>query len=653
MKTQLSKQEKIFLGALVLPFVYLAVRYFLSDSLLVYDAPGHLGLIWNIKANLWPAWWGWNSASLLGFDQGLYYPQLFHYLAAVLSFFVGIDIATKILITAFLTLTPVSVYYFCSKVFTDFRSKIFVASFVVLLLLVLPGYLGGGIKALTQVGLLPSFVATPLVFFYLGKILSLRRNNFLSTTLLLVAIVLTHLVAGIFCGLVLFVVLFVRILSKGFESTYLWHLLTALSLTSFFWLPMLVGWGYTSVSAHVTSLDWPNAVSLMLAFLLLISFWLTKKINLVILAVVATVLSLTGVVDTTLSRFAPNTSLFEKLYSLHLYRYQIYSYLVLAVLLLYWPTVFLFSLKRPKVKPVFLLVAPLLVVVVLTVWRPPFLINKATIMIETISSTDGRFIETFSREVSSPFTYSAQTKLTLEKSESWAYGLFTDATVNGPFLGSLIKSLSINEAKSTNKFLIEDKRIDLKRIPDVLSLFGIGNLLYMSPDQPRRASGENFFIMKNREQSLVEVPKQEIKFVQSSWKQAVYNWWFAPGQLTTLLLRGDQRSVVVNKLALPELPTIKNHNKNWSEFTINIPSSEAVPVLVKFGYSPAWKAYDSNHQEVHIFQTSPSLMTVFARGQVQFKYQTPWYQQVSLYFSLAVALLLIFVALRKLNVWKK
>src|SRR3989344_6593582 len=122
--TKISKIGLLFIFSLLVAFLYLGTVYFLSDSLQVYDGPGHLNLIWNIRENLWPAFWGWNPSSLLGFDQGIYFPPLFHYSAAALSFLFGVENSVKLIIfTAFLLL-PVSAYFFSSKIFIDYKAKV-------------------------------------------------------------------------------------------------------------------------------------------------------------------------------------------------------------------------------------------------------------------------------------------------------------------------------------------------------------------------------------------------------------------------------------------------------------------------------------------------------------------------------------------------
>src|SRR3989344_4643484 len=92
-------EQKILVGLSLVLLGLLVVPFWQSNSLEVYDAPGHVSLVWYIKEYFWPKPSGWNSLFLLGFPQGIFYPSLFHWLAAGFSFLVGVDTAIKIIIS--------------------------------------------------------------------------------------------------------------------------------------------------------------------------------------------------------------------------------------------------------------------------------------------------------------------------------------------------------------------------------------------------------------------------------------------------------------------------------------------------------------------------------------------------------------------------
>ena len=140
--------------------------------------------------------------------------------------------------------------------------------------------------------------------------------------------------------------------------------------------------------------------------------------------------------------------------------------------------------------------------------------------------------------------------------------------------------------------------------------------------------------------SLVEIPKWEIKEINSNWNKNVEEWWFEKGKFDTLLIDSREKNKVSTVSA--KIKGIK-HSKDWSKFSFEVESSEKVPVLVKFTYLPGWRAV-SGGREVKIYKASPNLMLVYASGKVEFEYRRLWYQNLGLLVS-AFTLVVILVAL--------
>src|SRR5438093_11886898 len=67
------------LAALLVPFLR-------HNNLLEWDFPGHYAAAWYLKNHLFPWPTGWNPYYYCGYPQGLFYPPLAHYLAALLGF---------------------------------------------------------------------------------------------------------------------------------------------------------------------------------------------------------------------------------------------------------------------------------------------------------------------------------------------------------------------------------------------------------------------------------------------------------------------------------------------------------------------------------------------------------------------------------------
>lgn len=640
----MQRKISIWLFLLAAPYIYLAYRYLITDSLGVYDASSHLAQVWYLKEYLWPQFSGFNSLNLLGFDQGLLYPSLFHYVSASLGFLLGVEWATKIVTALSLVLLPISVYLFSSTLFQNQKSRTFVSGLLLVVVLAVPGYLGASVKGLAQVGLLPSFVSLPFVFFYLLSVMKPRGSWILSSVLLSI-VILTHLVAGIFC--LLFFISFVlgKVFARKFELKILKQLILVLGLTAFFIIPFLFNYSLLSQSVHVAAMLLPNVALALLLIPLSYSFARAKKELLYPLSITALILVFIVLVDALAIRSLDSGFLFEKIYNLHLYRYQIYLYLIATVLLAYWPIYFLFEfLRRPKIKPEIIVAAPLVVIFLGSFLRSPFIVNK----IETNSSGEsstGRFLETFSREDSYPLIYTAQNKLVTQERKSWAYGLLTDSTPNGPYLGSLIKSFDPTRTAEANERFVERKALDRGKIYDALDLFGIESLLFLDPDKPTDNQTISTRLLKSGVGgSLVEIPKWEIKEVSSNWDKEVENWWLEKGRFTTLLVNSsEQNKANRNSAKIKDL----RHNSQWTKFSFRVESSEKVPVLVKFTYLPFWEA-SVNGQETKIYKASPYLMLVYGSGEVEFEYKRLWYQDLSLVISgFALAVILV-AAIRRL-----
>ncbi len=625
----LIKKIPFWLLLLEIPLLYLAWQYFTRSSLEVYDASSHLAQIGYIKNYLWPQISGFNSFNLLGFDQGLLYPSLFHYISATLAFFVGIEVAAKLVIAAALVLLPVSIYGFSGVFFRTSNARAFVTGTILVGVYALPGYFGADIKGLVQIGLLPSFVSLPLVFLYLWSVLK-PKPNFILSGLLLSAVILTHLVAGLFCLLLFLSVFLVQLCIKKFDNLLVKQLLIALGLSAFFLVPFIFNYSLISQSVHLGSLLLPNIA--VLVFLVVASFllWKTKVVVLFPVAIAGLLLAVVVLVDAVALRYFNSGFFFEKIYNLHLYRYQTYLYLLTAFLAVYWPTRFLFeSQRKTLIRREYIVILPILVLVFASFIRAPFITSTVKINISDKGS-GGRFLELFSREDSYPYIYSAQNKLAVEENKPWAYGLLTDSTPNGPYLGSLIRSFDPFAKDAAQEKFIERRRLDRVKVYDALNLFGIENLMFLDLEKGVDAQSINVRVSKSGVgKSLVEIPKWEIKEINGNWNTSVEEWWFEKGKFDTLLVESEERNKFATNVA--EVKNLK-HSEDWSKFSFEVDSSEKVPVLVKFTFLSGWKATVAG-KEIQIHKASPNLMLVYASGKVEFEYRKLWYQNLSLLIS--------------------
>ena len=114
---------------------------------------------------------GWNPFFFAGFPQNLFYPPLFSYFTAVLSFLIPLLWAFKAVVLLSLILTPLSIYY-CARKFDFSKLKSSVIAMAVIAIMMLPDslvsrvVLGGMFQATFNVGLVTNALALPIFFFF-------------------------------------------------------------------------------------------------------------------------------------------------------------------------------------------------------------------------------------------------------------------------------------------------------------------------------------------------------------------------------------------------------------------------------------------------------------------------------------------------------
>src|SRR3989344_1955687 len=192
----------VFLGLLVFPL-------WKNNSLEIYDAPGHVSLAWFIKEYLWPQFSGWNPYFLSGFPQGIFYPSLFHLVAATLGFFVGVGAAIKLIVSLSILALPFSIFYAVKNTVSEEEYYLPFTFLVVLFLVLLPNFLGIGFRGLFQIGLIPNFVSTLLLFIFIGVLHEqFKQGKFLLLAIVHASLILTHIVAVAAAELYLFIYVF-------------------------------------------------------------------------------------------------------------------------------------------------------------------------------------------------------------------------------------------------------------------------------------------------------------------------------------------------------------------------------------------------------------------------------------------------------------
>ncbi|HEX7456764.1 MAG TPA: hypothetical protein VF303_04900 [Candidatus Nanoarchaeia archaeon] len=610
---------------------------FWRNPLTVYDAAGHVSLVRTIAGDFWPKMAGWNANELLGWPQGVFYPSFFHWLAATLSFLTGISTAIKLLISAALVALPASIYCFASTFTQDKRWATIITIVLFLLLLLLPNFLGTGVPALFQIGLLSNFFVLPLLFLFLANLH--RERSCLLPALLLSVIVLTHIVASIVA--VLYLVLFVASnslagkLTRRLLVTYFEMLLLVAVLTSFFWVPFVFNLEYTSGSRHVSSYFLPNITVFIISFASGLYSWRKKEGNIFILSIFSSFIAFVAVVDAFLIR-NNGTSFF--LYPFHVYRFQPFAYLLLTTAVMITASKFI-KFDRWGFMLLSLTFSGLGLIVVVLLAKNPSQLPDANFELTNPEAVSGRFIETFRRTESDPFWYGLQTQLNRENQDAaWAYGLFTDSTPNGPYLGSLIRSLKPDAYPEGDGVFLEAKFVDEQRIPQLLNLFGINYLVNLENEKENvvgilEKEGKNkYFNAQNASgTSLFEIVPVPVVPVDGDWDVEVDEWWLEKGKVTNIPYTGEKKYSGFS----PEEQRVDiiSSNKKSTYFKLKVSSEFTAPVLAKISYFPYWKAFE-NGKEIPVYRAAPNLMVFRARGEVELVYKEPTINRIALFISL-------------------
>jgi hypothetical protein len=631
-----DRTNQYILVGLTVVSVFLAFGFW-QNPLTVYDAAGHVSLIRTIASDFWPKMAGWNANELLGWPQGVFYPPLFHWLAASLSFFVSTQTAIKLLISAAMIALPGSIYYFSRSIIQDKRWVAVNTTVLFLLVLLFPNFLGTGTRALFQIGLLSNFFVLPLLFLFLASMH--RGKSYLVTGLLLALIALTHIVAAIVAGLYLIAVVKVKFLlgrlTRRLLINYLKTLVLAAILSAFFWIPFALNLEYTSVSRHVSSYFLPNMVVFAASTLLGFYGWRRKQENIFILAGFTAFVSFVAAIDAFLIR---NNGTSFALYQFHIYRFQPFAYLLLAAAVVIVASKYV-KFDRWGFLSQSVLLGGLGLIVLVLLARNPSQLPNAEFEIENPEVVKGRFLETFRRTESDPFWYGLQTEVNAENQEvSWAYGLFTDSSPNGPYLGSLIRSLRPYAYLEGEEVFIETKTVDEEKVSQLIHFFGINYLVHLDGTKGEaigtlhKGSGEllparsieGFYAERITRAKIFDVVRLPLKVVKKDWNMEVEKWWTREGEIAEVpyLENGSEISKAEKKnLQSAQVEVVESDQKGTSH-KLNVKSDGPVPVLAKISYFPYWKAFQ-NGKEIPIYRAAPNLMLFKAKGEVELAYKEP------------------------------
>ena len=625
-------QKKILIGLSLVLLGFIVVPFWTTNSLGIYDAPGHVSLVWYLKGYLWPGISGWNPFFLSGFPQGLFYPSLFHWVSATLAFLVGVDTAVKLVVSAAIVLLPFSVLYAVKNTISEEKYWFPFTFFTVFFLALLPGFLGVGFRGLFQIGLIPNFVSIIFFFVFIGLLFSeFKKGKVVWLALVFSVLILTHLVTAIAAGLLL--VTYLKVSWFGFHKEIkfkpliIFGLSTTL-LTAFFWIPFILNFSQTSTSIHVASYFSLNLV-LGLVGIVIISFaYRNRSKESLVLSALALFLISIAIMDSWLISSNSQSLLADFLYSLHVYRFQPYAYLTLILSFGGVLTKISWQLDERFLRGSTTVL--FLIILVYLFSRSPVVMDANLTLVDT--QVEGRFIESFRRTESDPLLYTAQTKLVMQNPQEnqWAYGLFTDSTPNGPYLGSLIRSFRPEAYPEGEGKFIETKVIDRRNIHHALDIFGINYTLNLGETGIGKRIGtwevegekQTYFLEKVNSSEIAEVFSLPPEAIAEGFDKKMDGWWNQDKEWISLPVEANELDI--ERFDPRTKVEIVSHNEDWTNIKLNIVSDTPQPVLVKFSYFPWWKA-TMNGENVPIYRAAPNQMLVIAKGEVDLEFRKPYW----------------------------
>src|SRR3989344_4777564 len=95
-------KKLIYPGLLILTLLHATIRLIIPflrfNDLYIWDMAGQYFSSWYVKEYLFPRIIGWNPYFFAGFPQNQFYPPLYSYLTALLSFIMPLEWAFKLLL---------------------------------------------------------------------------------------------------------------------------------------------------------------------------------------------------------------------------------------------------------------------------------------------------------------------------------------------------------------------------------------------------------------------------------------------------------------------------------------------------------------------------------------------------------------------------
>ncbi len=640
---------------IILLLVYLSLAFliglllysFWRSDLSSWDMPGHLSASFYYKEYLWPSFQGWNHLSFGGYPQGYFYPSLFHWLVGGLTKIIDLNIAFKFVLSLALILLPISVYFCLKSLNFKILERMLALIWIFIFLNIVKYDIGGDFYSTFSVGLVTAQFAMLFYFLYLYflKEGSLSRKKLLIASLIFAIIIISHAFIALAALLSSLIYFFLFYLKKGIWFKYFIHLLLTFLLASFWIIPFLY-FSFLRTGVKVGKYI-PLHPIFLLALISSLILVIKKKDCSVkpILYLLAIFLFFFGAEQYFLQKFFPDTAI-------HLYRFLIFIYLFIAILI---SRIFV-NLNFQKLG----IILSLLVFFasIFFTYKEIFPFYKRNVTVQLYGMEDFLGIapsESTAKDIlmqaKAPHVLS---KTLLLQKNKLLNGLFVESSLNSRAIQSLAHEIYQNPFTwgvnfyQPNKELLQ-KHLDYLGVCWIMSYSKLEDLEKQFKNKYRLIRAPLIFNINNQEivkeifiyvthcsvAKIVALPKPVL---EKDWEKNVNEWWSNPQLINTVLIQvenqKEEKEILESDYIFEPRAQIKLIGKKEPYYyKFKIESKTEQFVYLKIPYFPNWKVYQ-NGKEIKAYRASPNFLLVKTRGDIDIKFVKSKIEIASLWLSL-------------------
>lgn len=621
-----------------------------------------MSLSWFIGKYRFPDFAGWNPYFFGGFPQGTLYPPLFHYLVAGFSKFFRLSISYKLVITISAAFIPYTIYEFSLKVYKEKSWSLLTTILILLVLVILPGYLGFNFDGIFDYGLGPSFMTIPMFFAYLSVLFS-KVKNMRPTAILLCLLLLSNLVAFSVAAMITFVYFIIGIRNYKTLFTRIAKLaFIFLSLSAFWLIPFIYFYSYTASGYPMKSNLYISIFALLLIIFILftLSFFrkrIEKHKELIAVLIPNFIVSILSVVDSLVNSQETKISIPP----IHPFRLLIFAYLaclitIPAIIKVLHPIFIKLAGKLKMMKFIkrdihigMNLFSLGLLLLLLTMIR----LNPKgvdSIMLKQKLNWDGRVMRAYKVSEVLDQSRAVIDKSVMRNPQHFAVdGLLKESSYLAPYFQSLSKSIDPDnfDWESLDSYYIENQQIPIEKAKFLMDLLWVKSIFAIKRDFPNSQHPKHISYLKSNSlkegivdrniyllrytpainSSFIEVVSKKPKTISKNWDEALEEWFFTE----EIDLFTNKELHIVDFKKNPKLDYKFSHD--FQELTIYSDHNGEIPILVKMSYFPKWKAYDMKGEETAIIRTAPNLMIVNVDEKTTLRYERTKLETTMFIFS--------------------